>query len=265
MPETPARKKRINWVVVLRNVHSYCSLSLFAVFFFFGLTGFLGNRADWFVGEPEYETPKNLTVPEGVELTESALVPVLSRLFPGVTGHSDFDNDGEETVVTLVGKDSIRRVMLINEDRTLKVQEWKRLPKDLPLKMESVTGWFAERVDGHLDEKSLVGEDEEAETIEFSLGSVWGTNSIVVKKAERTYQVSSQRADFVQALIDIHRSEHVGPWQRALVDITALLLVTVSATGALYGFVGKPRRRKRIAVALIGLSFVFLVFLIVGR
>ncbi len=260
----PRKSKRINWVVVLRDVHVYCSLSLCAIFLFYGITGFIGNRPGWFVGEETGEAPREptYTVSGQTELTESALVPVLSAMFPGVNAHEGYDDDGEEIAVTLLADDVIRDVFVIKEDRAVSVKTWRRLPADLTLEAAAITLWFSARYDGKLDRENI---EEDERQLLFSFESVWGSHAVTVDKAKRAYQVHGTENSFAQALIDLHRGKNTGFWQELMMDITALLLVTVAASGALYGFVGKPRRRKRLALVLMGASLVFLVLLILAR
>jgi len=136
------------------------------------------------------------------------------------------------------------------------------LPGEVALDAPSLAAWLSGRHPGTLLEKSVEA-DEEA--IRFEMESVWGWHAVTVERKTRTYTIDTTPSTKIDALVYLHRGKWAGPWQRRLVDLTALALCAVTCTGIFLGIRHPVRSKRWAAMGLVVGSFLLVLFLCLNR
>jgi hypothetical protein len=247
---------------MVRMVHFHASLALALVFLFFAVTGFVANRAAWFVAEDTTApvTPA-LTIPTAVALEREAVVPYLLGLLPAgaqPTGWHDGDPAASATF-TLADREIIYTVD--KSERSLRREDWRRIPDDVGLNQSTLLPWLMTKFPGEPDRKALEDDDT---SLSVELESVWGVHSVMVDKEHHRFRASSTHPHLVVSLIDLHRGKHAGALQRVLVDLTAIALAGLTLSGIAMGAL-TPGRRRRVTIGAVGISLVVLALLLISR
>jgi ferredoxin-NADP reductase len=266
---SPMVGEGFDWQSLYRRVHFYASVSLASLILFYAVTGFIANRVNLFVAEGMTRiAPAARQVPEAVPLTEVGLRSYLAGILPPTAQCTACEESDQEVrtrfTIAASGSDTAREVVATvkREDRTLAVEEWQRLPEDLPLDVTALTAFIRSHVSGEPD---LGNREEDDKEFRIDCGSVWGVHTVLVDKVQRRWQVSTTRPELAVAIIDLHRGKHAGWLQKLLVDMTALLLVVVTVSGVAMGLTVAARIRRLITMALAGGSLLLLAIMLFNR
>lgn len=253
-------RKKVKWGLLFRDTHAYASLSLTSLFFFYALTGFLANRSEWFVAS-QNENTQEVHVPDDVEMNKNSLSAFLKTLNSEIDSLQNW-SDGDEGEIEVVGMTNKGKIYfsIDQENRFITRTVYLALPKLFQDNELKLLEWFKSQYGG------IPGEVEKEDGLmSFELESVWGVHSFQVDIKDGFYTVDKTQAGFVKALIDIHRSKHASFFQKLLIDITALVLVFLTLTGAIIGIFYLSKKKRKIALVLNGFSIFLIVALLMYR
>jgi NAD(P)H-flavin reductase/ferredoxin len=261
-PSAASVREPFDWQGLLRRWHFYASLSLAGLIMFYAVTGFIANRADLFHGE-DTATVKNAasTIPKGVALTADALTAYMSGVLPEGSHCTVCSTEpGRDCTLIFalpdVADEKREAIATIKRsDRSFTLTEWAKLPDAQAIDKEALTAFVRARVSGDPDLKNREDDDS---SFRLDCESVWGTHAVTVDKVERRWQVTTTDQTPVVAIVDLHRGKHAGGAQKILVDLTAILLAFVTASGIAMGLGAAAHRRRMLAGALVLGSLVLL-------
>ncbi len=102
---------------------------------------------------------------------------------------------------------------------------------------------------------------EEAECLVTFKGPGYAADAFIDRASGR-YNVSQTYQGFLAVINDLHKGRDTGPAWSALIDVSAVLMTTISLTGLVLLFYLKLRRVPGLVVTLIGAVVVAAVFLL---
>ncbi len=156
----------------------------------------------------------------------------------------------------------------INEDFFTKGDDKKvsevhqQLPLDVPITQEALAAYFQKRHHGGFKARKYL---DDGTTIYLEIESVWQNHGITLTKADRNILIKTRKAKFADTLIDLHKGDNVSKIQHWMISLTGIILMLVACSGVVYGFIGKPSKRKLILTGLVAGSLLLLLIMIVRR
>ena len=228
------------------------------MFLFFGLSGFLASRPELFASDVQHLIPENITLEQGELSGYLKSRPPSGAVLMEYAQQDDFaeaqfeDDEGGQFDVEI----SL-------EDRSYRVAESYALPSN----SESMTALqlanvLAKDMTGKLDEGSVA---EDGNQFWFNLESVWAVTMVEVDRAAKRYEIQQDRAPWAAALVQLRRGKQSGPFQRVLIDLTAIFMVVATLTGILLGVRSRNPVVRNVALILVGISIALTVLMIMGR
>ena len=252
--------KGIKWPLLIRDIHAYAALSLTSLFLFFGLTGFMANRSEWFLNGNENSTAVQ-SIPAHIELKQEELLTYFKTMDAENWSLQKVDDAGEdEILLQLSAAGHSKEIKIDKSKKTYQAEMIFDLPAEYPHEEKEQIQWFRLQFGGYPE--NIEREDMR---LSFDLESVWGSHAMVVDSGQKNYRISSHASSLAQTLINMHRSKHAGPFQKIIIDVTALILVFSTLTGAVLGIFYLSKKKRRWAIILNVLSLVLIVLVLIGR
>jgi ferredoxin-NADP reductase/ferredoxin len=259
-PAVAAASPGHDWPGLIRRVHYIASAPLALIILFYAVTGFIANRSSLFVGEST--TVAAHVVPAGVALEQAALAPVLAAMLPPGAELRAFTPGPDPCCLFADGGGRAWRLSVDATSRAVRIEERGELPPAIPLTPAAIAAALTGRLSGEADLERASADDE---SVELAFASVWGSHQVHVDTATRTWTAIATRPPLVVSLTDLHRGKHAGAWQRIVIDLTALVLASLTLSGAAMSLTVAVRRRRLQAAALLAVSALLLALLILAR
>ena len=241
-----------------RNIHVYGSLLLSVLFLFFGLSGFLASRPEMFGMQD------GKAIPENIKLEQNELSGYLKSQLPGsVTLAECSIEEGFAEIQFKDEADVQYNVEISLPDRDYTVIESHPIPAGMASADALELGKKIEpTVPGKLDPNSV---ETDGDIIWLNMESVWGNTAIEVDRSKNRYTVSKEKNPVSAVMVQMHRGKKSSPFQRVILDITAIFMVIVTLTGILLGVQSRNPVMRNTAWILIVISVLLSYLMMMHR